>query len=64
MNREEFYNYIIEHFSISAEAKRLIDNILNYVKLQGLDEDEQYLLLSFLLDGIGLSDREIKKACL
>ena len=64
MNREEFYNYIIENFNISGEAKRLVDNILQYVELQGLDEDEQYLLLNFLLDGIGLSSQEIKKAYL
>lgn len=32
MNREQFFNYILENFTISGEAGRLIDNILCYVE--------------------------------
>lgn len=65
MNREEFMEYIRENFVISVEAKRLIDNILYYVEIQGADEDEQYMMLSCMLSGtIGLSDNEIKKISL
>ena len=65
MNKEEFMNYIDENFSISSEAKWLIDNILEYVKNNFYDEDEQYNILCELLDGsIGLSDNEIRKICL
>ena len=65
MNREEFMAYIEENFNISVEAKRLINNILYYVELQGVTEDEQYAMLSCMLDGtIGLSDNEIKKISL
>jgi hypothetical protein len=62
MNREEFYNYIIENFNISGEAKRLIDNILCFVEVNYPEENEQYRVLCNLLDGtIGLTDNEIKK---
>lgn len=65
MDRKKFMEYIEENFDISGEAKRLINNILYYVELQGVDEDEQYMMLSCMLDGtIGLSDNEIKKICL
>ena len=65
MNRKEFMEYIEENFDISGEAKRLIDNILCYVESQGVEKDEQYTMLSCMLDGtIGLSDSEIKKISL
>lgn len=65
MDRNETMNYINENFNISAEASRLINNILCYVKTQDMDEDEQHKTLFSLLDGtIGLSDSEIKKIIL
>lgn len=65
MNREEFMEYVEENFNISSEAMRLIDNILYYVEIQGVEENEQYKMLCLLLDGtIGLSDREIRKISL
>lgn len=61
MDREEFYDYIIDNFSISGEAARLISNILQFVENHYTDENEQYLALCNLLDGtIGLSDKEIR----
>ena len=65
MNKEEFMDYISENFDISAEAYRLIDNILNYIASQSVDENEQYDMACALLDGtIGLTDAEIRKICL
>lgn len=64
MNRTEFYEYITEEFNLSGEACRLVDNILQYVEMQGISEDEQYHMLSILLDGIGLSDAEIRRVYL
>lgn len=62
MNREQFYNYIVENFTISGEAGRLIDNILQFVETHYPEENEQYNALCSLLDGtIGLTDNEIKK---
>lgn len=39
MNRKEAMEYLTTNFSLSGEAQRIIDNILYYVELQGLDED-------------------------
>lgn len=65
MNENEFMDYIRENFNTTGAEQRLIDNILYYVKCLGIDGDEQYLILSALLDGtIGLSDNEIKQICL
>lgn len=60
MNREEFYNYILQNYNIRGEAARLIDNILQFVELNYPEEEMQYSALCDLLDGtIGLSDQEI-----
>ncbi len=65
MDREQFYNYILENFNISDEAKRLIDNILQFVEAHYPEENEQYNALCSLLDGtIGLSDQEIRSVYL
>lgn len=62
MDREQFYNYILENFTISGEAGRLINNILQFVEAHYPEENEQYNALCSLLDGtIGLTDNEIKK---
>lgn len=62
MDREQFYQYILDNFSISGEAGRLINNILHFVEENYTEENEQYMALCDLLDGtIGLSDAEIKK---
>ena len=65
MNREEFIQYIERNFNVSGSTVRLISNILYYVEVQGVDEDEQHDMLSFMLDGtIGLLDSEIRQICL
>ena len=67
MNRSEFIQYIdgnAESFGMSGDTIRLINNILVFVENNYVDENEQYNILCELLDGIGLSDREIKKICL
>ena len=62
MDREQFYQYILDNFNISGEAARLINNILHFVEENYADENEQYKALCDLLDGtIGLSDAEIRK---
>lgn len=62
MNRDQFYNYIVENFTVSGEAERLIDNILQFVEAHYTTKSEQYNALCNLLDGtIGLKGNEIKK---
>lgn len=65
MNKDEFYQYICDNFSIPIEAKRLIDNILQFVEAHYPEENEQYNVLCELLDGaIGLEDYELKQVYL
>lgn len=60
MNRNELMEYIRDNFSISAEAERLIDNLLHYGETH-IPGGNQYDYLCSVLDGaIGLSDREIR----
>lgn len=61
MSREEFYSYILNNFSISGEAMRLIDNILCFVEKSYMEQCEQYATLCDLLGGIGLTDDELRK---
>lgn len=65
MSKEEFQQYIYDNFDISGDAGRLINNILDFVKENYPEENEQYKVLCSLLDGtIGLTDNEIKQICL
>ena len=51
--------YIIQNFTISGEAGRLLDNILRYVETLPKDNREHALMQ--LLDGtIGLTEEEIR----
>lgn len=61
MGKEEFYGYILDNFTLSAEAQRIISNILTYVEINAPDNDEAHKLLGFFLDGtIGITDEEIR----
>ncbi len=63
MNRNEFFEYILDNYLINGDAARMLDNILKFVENNYPDENDQYRVLCELLDGtIGLSDREIRKA--
>lgn len=65
MNRQQFLDYVRENFNVSVEFLRLLDNVLGYAVLQGWDEDDTYLYLSYMLDcNIGLNDNEIKAVVL
>lgn len=61
MTSVESLSYILDHFSVSGEAGRLLDNILRYA--EGIeDEERRYQVLKDLLDGtIGLTDEEIRQ---
>ena len=59
MNRNEFMQWLQENFDLDGGAAfRLVYNILCYT--EQFAEDEHYNILTELLDGIGLSDNEIK----
>lgn len=66
MNREEFYNYILENFTVDGATARLIHNILIFVENNYPSEyDQQYNVLDELLSGtIGLTNEELKQVCM
>ena len=61
MNKDEFYNYILENFSLDGTARRLIQNILDYIEKTAPDENEQYQIACDLLAGFGMTDAEMRK---
>ncbi|MBE6954491.1 MAG: hypothetical protein E7449_01090 [Ruminococcaceae bacterium] len=61
MNRCETLTYIQKNYSISGEAGRLIDNVLQYAE-RIKERHDRYLFLQQMLGGtIGLSNNEIKR---
>lgn len=66
MNREEFYNYILENFQIDGVTARLINNILIFVENNyPVEFNQQYDILTELLDEtIGITSDELKKVCM
>lgn len=66
MNREQFYNYILENFTVDGVTARLINNILVFVENNYPNAyDQQYNVLDELLSGtIGLTNEELKMVCI
>ena len=60
MNADEFYDYIIENFTLDGTSKSLIRNIIDYVSKTSNGENT-YTLLNWLLYGIGLEDSELRR---
>lgn len=65
MNKIEFTQYLSDNFTLSCSARRLINNILDFVSNNYSDTTEQHIVLHELLDcTIGLSDDEINNLIL
>lgn len=66
MNRVEFYNYILENFTIDGTTARLINNILVFVENNYPSEfEQQHNVLDELLSGtIGLTNEELNRVCM
>ena len=62
MCEKEFYDYIMENFSLCGTSSRLVHNIIEYVKDQEfVDAADAHAHLKSLLDGaFGIEEREIK----
>lgn len=61
MKKEEFYEYIKEHFSMDVDGMRLIRNIIDWVWMQSFDKEDTVKALSALLDNIGITTSEIEQ---
>lgn len=66
MNRVEFYNYILENFTIDGTTARLINSILVFVENNYPSEfEQQHNVLDELLSGtIGLTNEELNRVCM
>lgn len=57
--KDEFFEYILENFTIDNDGRRLISNILDWIWVQSMDKKDSVNCLMLLLDGIGLTEDEI-----
>lgn len=57
--KDEFFEYILENFTIDNDGRRLISNILDWIWVQAMDKKDSVNCLMLLLDGIGLTEDEI-----
>lgn len=65
MNKEEFFEYIQDNFSLDSTSEKLVKNTLNFVEMNYPEEEEQYNVLCYFLNDIpGLTDAEIRKVYL
>lgn len=63
-NMERFYNYVIENYTLSSEAKRMLDSLVLYVWDNFTDGGELLqagieLLETVVADNIGMDRNEI-----
>lgn len=58
-NKDAVKEYILKHFSLSADAKKLINNIVSVCVLPNVSACENAEMLGFLLDGIGITYEEL-----
>lgn len=61
MRKEEFYEYIKEHFTIDVDGMRLIRNIIDWTWSQPFDKKDTINALFALLEGIGITTAEIEQ---
>ena len=59
MDRETFYQYILDNFTLSGEEQRMVDTILQYS-----DYDKQQEVIRELLCDIDLNEEELKNVYL
>ena len=65
LDKEEFFEYIQDNFSLDSTSEKLVKNILNFVEMNYPEEKEQYNVLRYFLNDIpGLTDAEIRKVYL
>lgn len=58
-NTKAAKEYISKHFSLSTDAKKLVDNILSVAVLPSVHACENAMILGFFLDGIGITYEEL-----
>lgn len=64
MDRETFYQYILDNFTLSGGEQRMVDTILQFIESHYYDYDKQQEILRELLCDIDLTEEELKNVCL
>ena len=64
MDRETFYQYILDNFTLSGGEQRIVDTILQFIESHHNDYDKQQEILRELLCDIDLTEEELKNVCL
>ena len=64
MDRETFYQYILDNFTLSGGEQRIVDTILQFIESHYNDYDKQQEILRELLCDIDLTEEELKIVCL
>ena len=59
--KEEFFEYILENFTIDNDGKRMIRNIIDWLWEQSMDKEDTVNSLLELLNGIGIEKEEIER---
>lgn len=59
--KDEFFEYILENFTIDNDGRKLISNILDWIWVQSMDKEDSVNCLMLLLDDIGLTEDEISQ---
>ena len=64
MDRETFYQYILDNFTLSGEEQRMVDTILRFIESHYSDYDKQQEVIRELLCDINLNEEELKNVYL
>ena len=64
MDRETFYQYILDNFTLSGEEQRMVDTILQFIESHYSDYDKQQEVIRELLCDIDLNEEELKNVYL
>ena len=64
MDRETFYQYILDNFTLSGGEQRIVDTILQFIESHYHDYDKQQEVIRELLCDIDLTEEELKNVCL
>lgn len=64
MDRETFYQYILDNFTLSGGEQRMVDTILQFIESHYYDYDKQQEVIRELLCDIDLNEEELKNVYL
>ena len=64
MDRETFYQYILDNFTLSGGEQRIVYTILQFIETPYNDYDKQQEVMRELLCDIDLNEEELKNVYL